>query len=64
MDLNNKISEMEQWNSQFSNKQERLEAVTRIALTERESVYDYVNSLIRNNDRFSLENLMNYSPNL
>ena len=54
---------MNQQNSQFSNnKQERLEAVTRIALAERESVCDNIDSLIRNNDRFSLENLMNYTP--
>jgi len=52
----------EQWNSRYDSQYKRIQAVTEIALIEQESLYDDVEALIRNNNRFSLENLLNYTP--
>jgi hypothetical protein len=52
----------EQWNLRFANKQKRVDAIIEIAKAERMSFYDDVESLIRNNHRFSIENLMTYTP--
>lgn len=52
------------WDSRFDNQQKRIDAVVEIASAERESVYNDVEILIRNDDRFSLNNLMNYSPEI
>jgi len=53
---------MKQWASRYCDQHKRIQAVIDIALLERESVYTDIESLIRDNDRFSLENLLNYTP--
>ncbi|CAJ0849859.1 4848_t:CDS:2, partial [Entrophospora sp. SA101] len=53
---------LEQWDSRFSNQQKRIEAIKEIANAECESIYDDIDLLIANSNRFSLENLMNYTP--
>ncbi|CAJ0912306.1 14168_t:CDS:1, partial [Entrophospora sp. SA101] len=53
---------LEQWDSRFSNKQKRIEAIKEIANAEHESIYDDIDLLIANSNSFSLENLMNYTP--
>ena len=77
MDLNNKIAQLsyklteahnenqvlvEQWNSHFSTQQKCIDSIIEIALAERNSLYNDIESLIRDNSRFSLENLINYTP--
>ncbi|CAH1767064.1 5149_t:CDS:1, partial [Entrophospora sp. SA101] len=44
----------------FNDKQEHVDAIIKIVLAEHESVYNDINLLIRDSERFSLENLMNY----
>ncbi|CAJ0902314.1 13086_t:CDS:2 [Entrophospora sp. SA101] len=53
---------LEQWNSHFSNQQKHIEAIKEITNAECESIYDDIDLLIANSNRFSLENLMNYTP--
>jgi len=60
--MNEKL--VEQWNSRYSNQQKRVQAIIDIALIKRESLYKDVESLIKNNNRFSLENLLNYTPQI
>lgn len=55
---------VEQWNSRFSNQQKRIDSIIEIAIAERDSLFDDVESLIRNDCRFSLENLVNYTPEI
>ena len=77
MDLNDKILQLshqlteaqnenkalvEQWNSRFSTQQKCIDSIIEIALAERDSLYNDIESLIRDNGRFSLENLINYTP--
>lgn len=52
----------QQWNSRFSSQEKRIDAIIKIALAERENLFNDINSLINNVDRFSLENLMYYTP--
>ncbi|RIB22100.1 hypothetical protein C2G38_2033850 [Gigaspora rosea] len=51
-----------QWNSRFDNQQKRIDAIVEIAKAERVSLFEDLEQLIRDSDRFSLENLMVYSP--
>ncbi|RIB30042.1 hypothetical protein C2G38_2027186 [Gigaspora rosea] len=53
---------LEQWRSRFSDQHKRINAVIEIAKAERASLFDDIESLIRNNARFSIENIMMYSP--
>ncbi|CAJ0855522.1 14345_t:CDS:1, partial [Entrophospora sp. SA101] len=53
---------VEEWNLHFSNQPKRINSIIEIALAERDSLYEDIESLIRNNNRFSLENIMNYTP--
>jgi thiol-disulfide isomerase/thioredoxin len=53
---------IEQQNLRFSNRQKRIEAIVEIAKAERESLLDDIESLIRDNERFSIESLMAYTP--
>jgi len=46
----------------YANQAKCIEVVVEIAKTELMSVYDDVESLIRDNNRFSIENLMAYTP--
>jgi len=77
MDLNDKILQLshqlteaqnenkalvEQWNSHFSTQQKCINSIMEIALAECDSLYNDIKSLIRDNSRFSLENLINYTP--
>jgi len=50
---------IERWNSRYDNQQKRVQAVIDIAELERKSLYE---SLIKDNNRFSLENLLHYTP--
>jgi hypothetical protein len=61
-DENNTLSK--QWDSRFSSQQKRIDAAREIAFAERESMYDDIEIFIRNNNRFSLDNLINYSPQI
>ncbi len=49
-------------NQRLDTQEKRVEAIIEIALAERENLFNDVDSLFRNTDRFSLENLLNYSP--
>ncbi|RHZ57715.1 hypothetical protein Glove_384g34 [Diversispora epigaea] len=51
-----------QWNSRFADQQKRIEAIVEIANMERVSLFDNLESLIRDSTRFSMENLVMYSP--
>ena len=61
--LNDQTTEInKKCQEQFNDKQERVDAIIKIALAERESIYNDIDSLIRDSERFSLKNLMNYTP--
>ncbi|KAF0547919.1 hypothetical protein F8M41_000269 [Gigaspora margarita] len=60
LNINNAL--VEQWNSQFDSQQKRINAIVEIAKAERMSLYEDLEQLIQNRDRFSLENLKVYSP--
>ena len=63
--LNDQTIEInKKYQEQFNDKQERVDAIIKIALAECKSVYNEIDSLIRGSERFSLENLMNYTPQL
>jgi hypothetical protein len=51
-----------QWNLRFATQAKRIDAIIEIAKAERMPVYDDVESLIRDSNRFSIENLMAYTP--
>ena len=53
---------VKQWRLRFANQAKRIDAIIEIAKAERMSIYDDVESLIRDNNRFSIENLMAYTP--
>ena len=53
---------IERWNSRYDNQQKRIQAVIDIAELERKSLYEDIKSLIKDNNRFSLENLLHYMP--
>ncbi|RHZ88893.1 hypothetical protein Glove_20g26 [Diversispora epigaea] len=53
---------IEQQNLQFANQQERIKTIIEIAKAERESLFDDVKSLIGDNERFSIESLITYTP--
>jgi len=53
---------IERWNSRYDNQQKRIQAVIDIAELERKSLYEDIKSLIKDNNRFSLENLLHYTP--
>ncbi|KAF0547920.1 hypothetical protein F8M41_000269 [Gigaspora margarita] len=55
LNINNAL--VEQWNSQFDSQQKRINAIVEIAKAERMSLYEDLEQLIQNRDRFSLENL-------
>ncbi|KAF0480858.1 hypothetical protein F8M41_023643 [Gigaspora margarita] len=46
-----------QWNSRFDNQQKRIDAIVEIAKTERMLLFEDLEQLIRDSDRFSLKNL-------
>ncbi|KAF0408910.1 hypothetical protein F8M41_008430 [Gigaspora margarita] len=54
----------EQWDSRYSNQQKRIQTIINIVLIERELLYNDIEALIKNNNRFSLENLLNYTLQL
>ncbi|RIB04524.1 hypothetical protein C2G38_2048366 [Gigaspora rosea] len=53
---------IEQWNSRFANQQKRIDAIVEIANAERVLFFDDVGALIQDKNRFSMENLVLYSP--
>ena len=46
----------------FTDKQDRVKLVMEIAKMERRNVYNDITSLMKNQDRFGLDNLLEYSP--
>src|SRR6185312_9410136 len=46
----------------LTDEQDRVKLVTEIAKMERRNVYDDITSLMKNQDRFGLDNLLEYSP--
>ena len=46
----------------FDNQQKRIDAITEIANIERGALFNDIELLIRDNNRFSIENLMVYTP--
>ncbi|CAG8451077.1 5489_t:CDS:10, partial [Scutellospora calospora] len=73
--LNKKISEIEDlrkhldcaydyvWENHFSNQEKRIDSIVQIAAKECQNVYNDIDSLILNKDQFSLNNLLNFTPN-
>lgn len=53
---------IKQWDSRFDNQQKRIDAIIEIVRAEREALFDDIESLIKDNNRFSVESLMVYSP--
>ncbi|RIB22254.1 hypothetical protein C2G38_2174374 [Gigaspora rosea] len=53
---------VEQWNSRHSDWDKRIQEVINIAQLEREYLYEDIEFLIKNSNRFSLENLLTYTP--
>ena len=53
---------IEQWDLRFDNQQKRIDAITEIANIERGALFNDIELLIRDNNRFSIENLMVYTP--
>ena|SRR5215208_3394827 len=49
---------IEQWNSRYCDQGKRVKAVMDIARLERKSLYEDIESLISDNSRFVLENLL------
>ena len=52
----------ERWNLRFADHCKRVSAIVEIANEERISVYNDVESLIRDNNRFLIDNIMVYEP--
>ncbi|CAG8608311.1 9856_t:CDS:1, partial [Diversispora eburnea] len=50
-----------QQNSQFINQQECIKAIIKIANAKRESLFNDIESLIRDNNKFSIESLITYT---
>ena len=48
--------------SRFDNQEMRIESAIEIAKKERENVYDDITNLIKDHERFQLNNLLEYSP--
>ena len=46
----------------LTDEQDRVKLVTEIAKMERRNVYNDITSLMKNQDRFGLDNLLEYSP--
>ncbi|RIB08136.1 hypothetical protein C2G38_2212373 [Gigaspora rosea] len=75
--LNKKISEIEdlrkhldcaydyvvEMGKSIYNQEKRINSIIQIANKERQNVYNDIDSLILNKDRFSLNNLLNFTPN-
>src|SRR5688572_12754716 len=53
---------IEQWDLRFDNQQKRIDAITEIAKIERGELFNDIESLIRDNERFSVESLTTYTP--
>ena len=53
---------VKQWDSRFNNQQKRIDTIIKIAKAEWEALFDDIESLIRDNSRFTVESLMVYSP--
>lgn len=53
---------VQKWDSQFSSQQKRIDSIVEIALAECKNVFNDVESLIRNNNRFSLDQIMKFTP--
>ncbi|RIB17258.1 hypothetical protein C2G38_2037892 [Gigaspora rosea] len=53
---------IKQWNSRHNDQYKCIEEVINIIQRERECLYEEIESLIRDNNRFSLKNLLNYDP--
>ncbi|RIB16872.1 hypothetical protein C2G38_2188862 [Gigaspora rosea] len=51
------------WENRYSNQIKRIDAIIQIANQERQSIYKDIESLILNRQRFSLNNLLNFTPN-
>ncbi|RIB23681.1 hypothetical protein C2G38_2170499 [Gigaspora rosea] len=51
------------WENRYSNQIKRIDAIIQIANQERQSIYEDIESLILNRQRFSLNNLLNFTPN-
>jgi hypothetical protein len=49
------------WETRFNSQAKRINAIVQIAKQERQNVYDDIESLILNKQRFSLDNLLNYT---
>jgi hypothetical protein len=49
-------------NERFADQQDRIESVIEIAKRERSNVYEDIINLIKNHERFCLDNLLEYSP--
>src|SRR3989337_1168431 len=49
-------------NERFTDQQDRIESVIKIAKKERSNVYKDIVSLMKNHERFCLDNLLEYSP--
>src|SRR6185369_12719012 len=61
LEESNKIL-IDKLNQRFDTHEKRVEAIIEIALAKCENLFNDVNSLFKNTDRFSLDNLLNYSP--
>jgi len=46
----------------LTDEQDRVKLVTEIAKMERRNVYNDITSLMKNQDRFGLDNVLEYSP--
>ena len=57
---NNELKE--KLNSRFDNQRSRTEIITEIAKMERKTLYEDIINLIDNQERFTLDNLLKYSP--
>ncbi|RIB00030.1 hypothetical protein C2G38_2235955, partial [Gigaspora rosea] len=53
---------IERWNSRFSDQQKRMDAIVEIAKAERTSLFEDIELLFRDNNRFTMECIMAYSP--
>ncbi|RHZ52550.1 hypothetical protein Glove_460g24 [Diversispora epigaea] len=52
----------EQWDGRYDNQKKRIIEIDKIASMEREHLYDDIMHLITNQNRFSLQNLLEYNP--
>src|SRR5215208_2921183 len=55
---------IEQWNSRYCDQDKRVKAVVDIARLERKSLYEDIESLLSDNSRFALENLLQHIPQI